>query len=224
LTGMPAAAEDVMTSRDIRLTEATGGRLHLLNVSSAVSIDLVRRSKQRRIMISAGVAAINFTLTDERLRTFDSDCKLNPPLRSAEHVEACIAGLKDGTIDVIAACHAPRAPEKKMQELDLAPFGMSALETTLALTITRLIEPNHLDWMTALAKLTVNPARVLGLSKGTLKPGADADVVVIDPGSRWTVEPRSFRSKSGNTPLAGMELIGKVTHTIVSGEVRYQRS
>jgi dihydroorotase len=111
-----------------------------------------------------------------------------------------------------------------MQELDLAPYGMSALETTLGLTITRLIEPRHLDWLTALATLTVNPARILGLSKGTLNIGADADVVVIDPAARWTVEPQQFRSKSGNTPLAGMELIGQVTHTVVAGEVRYQRS
>jgi dihydroorotase len=223
LPGMPAAAEDVMTSRDIRLAEATGGRLHLLNVSSAVSIDLLRRSKDRGIAISVGVNAVNFTLTDELLRSFDSTCKLNPPLRSAEHVEACIAGLVDGTIDVIAAGHAPRALEKKMQELDLAPFGMSSLETTLALTITRLIETGRLDWRQALAKLTVNPARILGLAKGTLAVGADADVVLIDPAARWTVDPKQFRSKSGNTPLAGMELTGRVTQTIVSGEVRYGR-
>jgi dihydroorotase len=221
LAGMPAAAEDVMTSRDIRLAEATGGRLHLLNVSSAISIDLLRRSKHRHVPITAGVAAINFSLTDELLRSFDSDCKLNPPLRSIDHVEACIAGLKDGTLDVIAAGHAPRAIEKKMQELDLAPFGMSSLETTLALSITKLIEPRHLDWITLLAKLTINPARILGLAKGTLKSGADADVVLIDPAARWTVDPQQFRSKSGNTPLAGMELTGRVTHTIVAGEVRY---
>lgn len=222
LTGMPAAAEDVMTSRDIRLAEATGGRLHLLNVSSAVSIELLRRTKLRKVGITAGVCAINFTLTDDALRSFDSDCKLNPPLRSPEHVEACIVGLKDGTIDVIASGHAPRATEKKMQELDLAPFGMSALETTLALTITRLIEPGHLDWLTALAKLTINPARVLGLKKGTLKVGADADVVVIDSAARWTVEPERFRSKSGNTPLAGTQLTGRAVQTIVGGEVRYE--
>ena len=222
LTGMPAVAEDVMTSRDICLTEATGGRLHLLNVSSAVSIDLVRRSKHRKLAITAGVCAVNFALTDESLRSFDSNCKLNPPLRSQEHLEACIAGLKDGTIDVIASGHAPRAVEKKMQELDLAPFGMAALETTLAVAITKLIEPGHLDWLAALAKLTVNPARVLGLKKGTLKVGADADIVIIDPRARWTIDPARFRSKSGNTPLAGMTLIGCATHTIVAGEVRYK--
>ncbi len=222
LPSMPAAAEDVMTSRDIRLAEATGGRLHLLNVSSAVSVDLLRRSKDRGIAITVGMNAINFTLTDETLRSFDSAYKLNPPLRSANHVEMCIAGLQDGTIDVISAGHAPRAVEKKMQELDLAPFGMSSLETTLALTITQLVHTGRLDWLSALAKLTVNPARVFGLRKGTLQIGADADVTIIDPNQRWTVDPANFHSKSGNTPLTGMALTGRVTHTIVTGAVRYQ--
>ena len=221
LTGLPTAAEDVMTSRDIRLAETTGGKLHLLNLSTWGSIDLVRRTKQRKVPITAGVAAINFTLTDDRLRSFDSDCKLNPPLRSQEHVEACIAGLADGTIDVISSGHSPRAVEKKMQELDLAPFGMTSLETTLALVVTKLIEPGHLDWPTALAKLTINPARVLGLKKGTLRPGADADVTIIDPDERWTVDPERFQSKSSNTPLAGMTLRGRAVHVIVGGEVRY---
>jgi dihydroorotase len=222
LPGMPAAAEDVMTSRDIRLAEATGGRLHLLNLSSAVSVDLVRRSKQRQIPITAGVVAIHCVLTDEALRTFDAHYKLNPPLRSAEHVEACIAGLKDGTLDVIAAGHSPRAAEKKMQELDLAPFGMTALETTLALVITHLVEPGHLDWLTALAKLTIHPARILGLPLGTLAVGAPADVTIIDPAARWTVAAEQFRSKSTNTPLAGQELTGRVLWTLVDGEIRYQ--
>ena len=221
LAGMPAAAEDVMTSRDLRLAEATGGRLHLLDLSTSTAIDLVRRSKVRKMPLTAGVVAINFTLTDDSLRSFDSDLKLNPPLRSAEHVEACIAGLSDGTIDVISSGHAPRAVEKKMQEFDLAPFGMTSLETTLALVITKLIEPGHLDWTTALSKLTINPARVLGLKKGTLKPGADADVTIIDPGVEWTVDPERFQSKSSNTPLAGVKLRGRAAHVIVGGEVRF---
>ncbi|MCU0879737.1 MAG: dihydroorotase [Pirellulaceae bacterium] len=221
LGGMPAAAEDVMTSRDIRLAEATGGKLHLLNLSTWTSIDLVRRSKLRSVPITAGVCAINFALTDESLRAFDSAYKLNPPLRSAEHVEACIAGLADGTLDVISSGHAPRAVEKKMQELDRAPFGMVSLETTLALVITKLIEPGRLDWPTALAKLTINPARVLGINKGTLRPGADADVTIIDPRVKWTVDPTRFQSKSVSTPLAGMELTGRAAHVIVSGELRY---
>ncbi len=218
LGGMPAEAEDVMVSRDLRLAESTGGRLHLMNISTAGSIELIRRAKNRGIRITAEVAPINFTLTDESLRSFDSHCKLNPPLRSQSDVEACIAGLADGTIDVIASCHAPRASEKKMQELDLAPFGMVSLETTLPLVITKLIEPGHLDWPSALAKLTINPARVLGLNKGTLAIGADADVTIIDPRAEWTVEPEKFRSKSSNTPLAGMKLRGKAVQVIVGGK------
>ncbi len=218
LGGMPAEAEDVMVSRDLRLAESTGGRLHLMNISTAGSIELIRRAKNRGIRITAEVAPINFTLTDESLRSFDSHCKLNPPLRSQSDVEACIAGLADGTIDVIASCHAPRASEKKMQDLDLAPFGMVSLETTLPLVITKLIEPGHLDWPSALAKLTINPARVLGLNKGTLAIGADADVTIIDPRVEWTVDPEIFHSKSSNTPLAGMKLRGKAVQVIVGGK------
>jgi dihydroorotase len=221
LAGMPTAAEDVMAGRDIRLAEATGGKLHLLNLSTASSVDLVRRNKARQVAVTAGVCPIHFTLTDESLRSFDSDCKLNPPLRSAEHVEAVIAGLTDGALDVISSGHAPRAVEKKMQELDLAPFGMASLETTLALVVTKLIEPGHLDWPTALAKLTINPARILGLKKGTLRPGSDADITLIDPDIRWTVDPERFQSKSSNTPLAGMTLRGRARHVIVGGELKY---
>lgn len=221
LAGMPTAAEDVMAGRDIRLAEATGGKLHLLNLSTASSIDLVRRNKARQVAVTAGVCPIHFTLTDDALREFNSDCKLNPPLRPAEHVQAVIDGLADGTLDVISSGHAPRAAEKKMQELDLAPFGMVSLETTLALVITRLIEPGHLDWPAALAKLTINPARVLGLAKGTLRPGADADVTLIDPHETWTVDPERFQSKSSNTPLAAMTVRGRARHVIVAGELKY---
>jgi dihydroorotase len=218
LAGMPSEAEDVMVSRDLRLAESTGGRLHLMNISTAGSVELIRRAKHGGIRITAEVAPINFTFTDKSLRSFDAHCKLNPPLRSQADVEACIAGLADGTIDVIASCHAPRASEKKMQDLDLAPFGMVSLETTLPLVITRLIEPGHLDWLAALAKLTINPARVLGLNKGTLAIGADADVTIIDPQVEWTVEPGKFRSKSSNTPLAGMKLRGRAVQVLVGGK------
>jgi dihydroorotase len=221
LAGMPAEAEDVMTSRDLRLAEATGGRLHQMNVSCAGSIDLIRRSKQRGAHVTAEVCPLNFILTDESVRSFNTNCKLNPPLRTAEHVAACIEGLKDGTIDVVASCHSPRALEKKMQEFDLAPFGSVGLETTLSAVITHLIEPGHLDWLRALATLTINPATILGLNKGTLRPGAEADITIIDPTTEWVVEPKMFRSKSSNTPLAGHTLRGRATHTIVAGDVRY---
>ena len=147
LPGMPADAEAVMTSRDISLAESTGGRIHMMHISAAGSIDLIRRAKSRGVRITAEVSPQHFSLTDESLRSFDSNCKINPPLRGQQHVDACIAALKDGTLDVIASDHQPQAVEKKMQELDQAPFGVIALETTLALVITKLIRPGHLDWL-----------------------------------------------------------------------------
>jgi dihydroorotase len=224
LAGMPDDAEEVMTSRDLRLAASTGGRLHLMNISTAGSVDLIRRYKSRGVRATAEIAPANFTLTDEALRSFDPHCKVNPPLRSGEHVQACIDGLRDGTLDVIASCHTPRASEKKLQELDLAPFGMASLETTLGLVITELIVPGHLDWMAALAKLTVNPARILGLDIGTLRIGADADVTIIDPDVAWTVRPDEFRSKSCNTPFGGRTLQGRAETVIVGGKVKLDRS
>ncbi len=221
LKGMPAEAEDVMTSRDLRLAEATGGRLHLMNISSGVSVELIRRAKARDVEVTVEVCPAHFTLTDECMRSFDANCKINPPLRSQDHVDACIVGLADGTIDVIASGHAPRAAEKKMLELDQAPYGMVSLETALSLVITKLIEPGHLDWSSALEKLTINPARVLGVDKGTLRVGADADITIIDPQHEWTVDPRQFRSRSSNTPLAGEQLKGRAVRTIVRGELKY---
>ena len=222
LSGIPAAAEDVMTSRDIALAEATGGRLHMMHVSTSGSLEILRRAKRRNVRVTAEVTPHHFTLTDECLRTFDANFKINPPLRSRDHVEALIAGLADGTLDVIATDHAPHAQEKKMQELDRAPFGAVGLETALGLVITQLIEPGHLDWMAALAKLTINPARILGIPKGTLALGAEADITIIDPNARWTVDPANFRSKSRNTPFARMELTGRATTVIVGGEVRFR--
>ena len=166
LPGMPAAAEDVMTSRDIALAEATGGRLHIMHVSTAGSVDALRRAKRRGVRVTTEVTPHHFTLTDECLRTFDSNFKMNPPLRGQEHVEACIAGLADGTIDVIATDHAPHAKEKKMQELDQAPFGIVGLETSLGLVVTKLIEPGHLDWPTALGKMTHQPGPDPGHRQG----------------------------------------------------------
>ncbi|MFO0904716.1 MAG: dihydroorotase [Pirellulales bacterium] len=221
LTGMPVEAEEVATSRDLRLAEATGGRLHLVNISAAGSVELVRRAKTRGVKVTASASIANLVLTDERLRTFDTNYKVNPPLRSADHVECCLAGIVDGTIDVISSGHAPRAAEKKMRELDQAPFGMNMLELTLALANTHLIHPGLIDWPVLLARLTCNPARILGISKGTLRPGADADVVVIDPHARWTVDPLAMKSKSSNTPFGGVELIGRIDHALVGGELRF---
>ncbi|MEX0866029.1 MAG: dihydroorotase [Pirellulales bacterium] len=222
LAGMPAAAEDVMTSRDISLAEITGGVIHLQHLSSAGSVEMLRRAKNRGVRVSAEICPQQFTLTDESLRTFDSNYKVNPPLRGAVHVQACIEGLIDGTIDCICSDHSPHAVEKKMRELDQAPFGIVGLETTLALVISKLVVPGRLDWSTAIAKLTSNPARVLGIDKGTLKIGADADVTLIDPAARWTVDPVQFQSQSRNTPFAGRQLTGRAHTVIVGGEVKHK--
>ena len=221
LPGMPAAAEDVMVGRDISLAQATGGRIHIMHVSSAGSVELIRRAKSRGVRVTTEVCPHHFTLTDESLRSFDSNFKMSPPLRDSRDVETCIAGLADGTIDCIVTDHAPHAREKKMRELDQAPFGIVGLETSLALVITRLIEPGHLDWPTALAQMTINPARVLGVDKGTLAIGADADITVIDPDTRWTVDPAKFHSKSINTPFTGWNLRGRADTVIVGGRVKF---
>jgi len=221
LAGMPDAAEDIMVARDIRLAEITRGRLHIQHISTARSVELVREGKRRGVKVTAEACPHHFTLTDERFRTFDSNYKMNPPLRTWSDVEAVLGGLKDGTIEILATDHAPHAPEKKMRELDLAPFGVIGLETLVPIVATHLIDPGHLSWPEAIRKLTINPARLLGIPKGTLKPGADADVTLIDPTARWTIDPSRFRSRSRNCPFAGWEVRGRAHTVIVCGEVRY---
>ena len=223
LPGMPAAAEDVMTSRDVTLAETTGGRIHIMHVSTSGSIEIIRRAKKRSVRVTTEVCPHHFTLTDECLRTFDSNYKMSPPLRGKRDVEACIAGLVDGTIDVICTDHAPHALEKKMRELDQAPFGILGLETALGLVVTQLIEPGHLSWPQAIEKMTINPAKVLGIPKGTLALGADADVTIIDPNVEWVVDPAEFRSKSRNTPFGGYRLRGRAETVIVGGKVKLRR-
>jgi dihydroorotase len=222
LSPMPAAAEDVMTGRDIALAEATGGRLHIAQVSSSGAVEIIRRGKRRDVRVTAAVSPHHFSLTDVALRSFDPNLKTYPPLRSQRDVEACIAGLVDGTIDAIASNHAPIAQEKKLQDLDLAPFGTVGLETTIGLVVTKLIEPGHLTWSQAIEKLSTNPATILGLSAGTLQIGATADVTIIDPQGKWQVSPGRFKSKNANTPFGGWELKGKAVGTLVGGVVRWR--
>ncbi|WP_406695355.1 dihydroorotase [Singulisphaera sp. Ch08] len=221
LGGMPPAAEDIMVARDIRLAEITGSRLHIQHISTARSVELVREGKRRGVRVTAEACPHHFTLTDERLRTFDSNFKMNPPLRTWSDVEAVIGGLKDGTIDILASDHSPHAPEKKMRELDQAPFGIVGLETLLPISVLGLIEPGHLTWTDLIRKLTINPAQLLGIPKGTLQPGADADVTLIDPEARWTIDPSKFLSKSRNTPYGGWDVRGRAHTVIVGGEIRY---
>ena len=222
LRGMPSAAEDIMVARDIRLAEITGGRLHIQHISTARAVELVREGIRRGIRVTAEACPHHFTLTDESLRTFDSHYKMNPPLRTHADVEAVIEGLKDGTISILATDHAPHAPEKKMRELDQAPFGILGLETLIPITVHGLVEPGHLTWPQVIEKLTLAPAALLNLhKKGTLKTGCDGDVTVIDPNTRWTIDPSAFRSKSRNSPYGGWEVRGRAHAVIVNGEVRY---
>jgi dihydroorotase len=195
-----------------------------MHVSTSGSVQAVRRAKSRGVRVTSEVTPHHLCLTDESLRSFDANFKMNPPLRGREHVEACIEGLKDGTIDAIVTDHAPHAVEKKMRELDEAPFGIIGLETALGVLVTHLIEPGHLDWPTFLEKLTRRPAEILSLEKGTLQIGADADVTIIDPAVKWTVSPDELCSKSRNTPFMGKELTGRATHVIVDGELRFSRT
>jgi dihydroorotase len=222
LGGMPAAAEDIMVARDIRLAEITGGRVHIQHLSTERAVELVREGKKRGIGVTAEACPHHFTLTDECLRTFDSNFKMNPPLRTKADIDAVIGGLRDGTIELLATDHAPHAPEKKAREIDQAPFGIVGLETLIPISVFGLIEPGHLTWPDVIRMLTIAPANLLGIAKGTLKPGADADVTIIDPNLSWTIDPKTFYSKSRNTPYGGWKVKGRAVIAIVAGEVRYE--
>lgn len=222
LPGMPAAAEEIMVGRDVALAELTGGRVHLMCISTTGAVDRIRRAKERGVRVTAEVTPHHLTLTDAELQSFDSNCKVDPPLRSQDHIDSLLQGLKDGTIDIISSDHQPYAAEKKDCELDLVPFGIVGLETLLPLCIRGLIEPGHLTWAQLLEKLTTGPAEVLGIQKGTLQPGADADITLIDPDVEWTIDSAAFLSKSRNTPFHGWPVRGRAHTVIVGGQVRHR--
>jgi dihydroorotase len=219
LRGIPAEAEELMAARDIALARLTGCRLHLLHVSTAGTVALVREAKAAGVRVTAEAAPHHFSLTDAALESYDPQAKVNPPLRSEADRRAVIEGLVDGTLDVIASDHAPHAVEEKDQEITLAPPGIAGIETALALTLSELVHPGHLSLNEALERLSTAPARVLGLGDhgGPLTPGAPANLVVFDPQERWTVDPSRFLSKARNTPFAGRSVQGRVLHTFLRG-------
>ena len=221
--GMPTAAEEIMVRRDIALAELTEGHIHLMCISSQGSVEEIRQAKRVGIRVSADVSPHHLLLTDESLRGYDPNYKVDPPLRPQTHVDGLIAGLKEGVIDAIASDHQPHASEKKDCEFDQAPFGMCSLETVLPVCVAALIEPGHLTWLELIRTLTTGPANVLKLESCGLSAGCVADVTIIDPEAKWTVKANEFRSKSRNTPFDGREMTGRVRHTIVGGEVRYSR-
>jgi dihydroorotase len=222
LTGMPAAAEEVMIGRDVALAEVTGGRLHVMHVSTAGGVALIRAAKARGAHVTAEACPHHFTLTDESLRGFDSNYKMSPPLRTAADVEGIIAGIVDGTLDCIATDHAPHSREKKMLELDRAPFGILGLETAVGLAVTRLVATGRIGWPRLVEAMSTLPARILGVNRGTLRPGAVADITLIDPNLSWQVDVKGFLSKSVNSPFDRWTLKGRAVATIVGGRVKYR--
>jgi len=222
LPGMPAAAEDVMIGRDVTLAETTGGRVHVMHVSTAGGVALIRDAKRRGVRITAEACPHHFTLTDESLRGFDANCKMSPPLRTAADVEAIITGLADGTIDCIATDHAPHAREKKLLEIDRAPFGILGLETAVGLTVTRLVATGRIGWPRLVEAMSLLPSRILGIARGTLQPGSVADITLIDPARSWRVDRSRLCSKSINTPFDGWTLQGRAVATIVAGRIKYR--
>ncbi len=221
LQGMPAAAEEIMVRRDIALAELSGSRIHLMGISSKNSVDEIRQAQQRGVAVTADVTPHHLALTDACLETYDANYKVDPPLRTREHIDALIDGLQDGTLDVICSDHQPYSQEKKDLEIDLVPFGIVGLETVIPICVETLIEPAHLTWIQLISKLTTGPARLLGLQAGTLSPGAVADVTLIDPTTEWTIDAGKFRSRSRNTPFDGRTVRGKAVGTIVGGRRRF---
>jgi len=219
LAGWPAAAEEMVVARDLLLAELTGGRLHLCHVSTGGAVELVRAAKARGVRVTAEAAPHHFTLTDEVVRGYDPVFKVNPPLREKADVEAVRQGLADGTIDAIATDHAPHAREDKEVEWTAAPPGMLGLETALGLAVAELVAPGYLALPAAIERLTAGPARCRRLPGhgGPVTPGAPANLTVLDPAARWTVDRARLASRARNTPFHGRELTGRVVHTLLRG-------
>lgn len=222
--GISNSAEELMVQRDISLAEETGGHLHIAHVSTKGSVQLIRQAKKKGIKVSAEVTPHHFTLTDSAVEIYSANAKMNPPLRSQEDVDSIISGLADGTIDVIATDHAPHSSEEKSLGLLKAPFGIVGLETCLPLVITQLVNKGHLSLYSAIAKMTLNPALILNLNKGSLTEGSSADITIIDLNRSQVVSASKFESKGRNTPFNGWRLNGWAVITIVNGKVVYESS
>ena len=221
LPGMNRLAEELMLHRDIQLIKQTGNRYHAQHVSTAGSVDLIRQAKERRWKVTCEATPHHLLLTDESCTTYDTNYKVNPPLRTEQDIKALLQGVKDGTIDCLASDHAPHLQSEKELEFLSAPCGIISLECALGLYVKALIEPGIIDWPRLIEMMTANPARILGINKGSLTIGADADVTIIDPRCDWFVDVNTFRSKSRNCPYHKWELTARATHTIVGGKIQF---
>ncbi len=219
LAPIPAEAESTIVERDIQLAEMSGARLHIAHVSAAKSVEIIRQGKKRGVKVTAEATPHHFTLKDEALKTYDTNFKVNPPLRTGEDVEAIKKALKDGTIDAIATDHAPHLESEKEKEFDFAPFGMIGLETALSLAVMELVDKGYLDWPGLIEKLSVNPCRILGYDRGSLAEGAVADITIIDPNKDWIYRKEDIKSRSSNSPFIGWKLKAAVTDVLVGGKV-----
>jgi len=219
LKGIPAEAEEIMAIRDILLARRTGGHVHLCHMSTRGSVELIRWGKERKIQVTAEVCPHHLSLTESEVDGYNTNAKMNPPLRTADDVAALQEAVKDGTIDVIATDHAPHHYDEKEREFADAPNGIVGLETALAVNLTWLVSSGIIELPTLITRMSTTPAKLFHLPGGTLAKGADADITVFDAGAKWTVDPASFRSKGRNTPYAGRTLSGRVHATIVGGQV-----
>ncbi len=222
LAGIPDVAESSMVGRDLQLAEFTGASLHLAHISAAKSVELIRQAKRKNLRITAETCPHYFSLTCDAVQGFDTNTKVKPPLRPREDVEALKQGLADGTIDVIATDHAPHTEAEKDVEYNSAPFGMIGLETALSLGLTELVEKKVLTLKQLIEKMSLNPAKILGLAGGSLKVAGPADIVIFDPASTWRVNKKEIVSKSKNSPFIGRELKGVVEYTICRGKIVYR--
>ena len=222
LKGIPAEAEEIMVIRDILLARLTGGHVHLAHMSTKGSVELIRWGKDRGIRVTAEVCPHHLSLTEESVRGYETNAKMNPPLRTAKDVEALREAVKDGTIDLIATDHAPHHYDEKEREFADAPNGIVGLETALAVVVTNLVEKGGLSFSDLVDRMACSPARLFNLPGGSLKRGAIADVTVFDPSERWKVDPSKFLSKGRNSPYTGMTLVGRAACTIVAGSVVYR--
>jgi dihydroorotase len=220
LKGIPAAAEEVAVFRDIELARLTGARLHIAHVSTAGSVEIIRRAKSQGVKVTSETAPHYFSLTDEAVRGFNTNAKMSPPLRTAADVAAIKAGLADGALDCIATDHAPHSILEKEVEFDRAANGLIGLETAVGLSL-ELVREGVLTLSQLVAKLSANPARILGIPGGTLQIGAPADITVLDIERLWTVDVQQFKSKSRNSPFDGRQMQGRAVLTMVRGEIKF---